>query len=378
MPQESLLKTEALCVGYGQTTLIRDIDLNLQRGRILVLLGPNGAGKSTILKTITGHLPNLGGKIFLDGKVRAGLSRKQLAQEISVVLTERMKTERMLCQDVVETGRYPHTGYLGRLTAHDHAVVERVMQQTEIWSLRNRDFGQLSDGQRQRVLLARALAQEPSLLVLDEPTTFLDIRYQIELLGILQTMAKEKQLAVMLSLHELPLAQRIADDVLCVKGEEILAYGSAEEIFQTERIRVLYDLTEGSYNPLLGTLEMQKPKGKVRCFVVGGGGSGILAYRQLQKQNMAFYAGILHKNDLDYPVASALAEEVFAEEAFMPISEEMYTQARAGLAQCEILLYLLPRVGEMNQKNAVLLEEAKRKNIQIIYDLNDMNWEELR
>ena len=117
----------------------------------------------------------------------------------------------------------------------------------------------ISDGQRQRVLLARAICQQPEILVLDEPTSYLDIRYELELLDILRDMAEERGITIILSLHNLSLAQRVSDDVMCVKGETISHYGSAEEIFQRNLIHELYGLTDGSYNPVFGSVEMKRP-----------------------------------------------------------------------------------------------------------------------
>ena len=354
----SFFKTEQLTVGYNGKPLIRDIELRLEKGRILVLIGPNGSGKSTILKTITKYLQCLHGTVYIGGSDLRQITGVQLAKQVSVVLTQRLKTEHMTCEEVVETGRYPYTGTLGILSREDHAQVESAMALSHALELREKKFGQISDGQRQRVLLARAICQQPEIIVLDEPTTFLDIHYKLELMEILHKLAKEKGIAVILSLHELDIAQRIADDVLCVKGATIDHYGSAEEIFHEELIQELYDLKNGAYNPLFGNLEMTPPSGVPKVFVIAGGGTGIPVYRKLQKMRVPFITGILQKNDVDYQVARVLGTEVVSEQAFEHISEDVFNTALQKISVCEKVINCLSSYGELNDKNRVLLQLA--------------------
>ena len=184
----------------------------------MTLIGPNGAGKSTILKSVIRQLEPVGGAVYLDGRDMAGLSERETARRMSVLMTSHVRPELMTCEDVVATGRYPYTGRLGILGQEDWAKVEECLALVQASDLAERDFSRISDGQRQRVLLARALCQEPEVLVLDEPTSFLDIRHKLELLAILKDMVRSRDLAVVMSLHELDLAQKISDYVVCVRG----------------------------------------------------------------------------------------------------------------------------------------------------------------
>lgn len=358
--------TKQLTVGYNGKPLIKDIEMRLQKGRILVLIGPNGSGKSTILKTLTKHLALLHGVVYINGQSTAEMSDNDLAKQISVVLTERLKTERMNCREVVETGRYPYTGKLGILSPQDHQEVELAMQLVNATELSELDFMRISDGQRQRVLLARAICQKPEIIVLDEPTTFLDIRYKLELMENLRSLAQDRGIAVILSLHELDIAQRIADDVMCVKGETISHYGSAEDIFRQEFIYELYDLHNGSFNPLFGSLELPKPTGKAKLFVIAGGGTGIPVYRILQKKRIPFITGILHENDVDYQVAKDLACEVITEKSFERISDATFEHALKKIKGCDMVLNCLTEYGEMNRRNKELLEQARHLGCRIV------------
>ena len=218
------LQTDALSVGYNGKTLISKVALSVQRGRIVTLIGPNGSGKSTILKTIIGQLPSISGSVFLDGAD-------------------------------LRTGRYPYTGHLGVLRPEDKAIVEQSLRETDALDFADRPFQSISDGQRQRVLLARALCQQPELIVLDEPTSFLDIRYKLELLTILKRMVREEHLAVLMSLHELDLAARVSDTVVCVAGDRIDRVGPPSEIFTPDYIAALYRMEPGKYDPCFDSLE---------------------------------------------------------------------------------------------------------------------------
>ena len=351
--------TDQLTVGYDGKPLIKEINIKLNKGEILTLIGPNGAGKSTILKSITRQLSLISGTVYLEQKKMAGMTNKEVSQKLAVVLTERMRPELMTCEDVVATGRYPYTGTLGILSQQDKEKVRNAMEMVHAWDLKDRDFTAISDGQRQRILLARAICQEPEIIILDEPTSFLDIRHKLELLAILKKMVLEKKMTVVMSLHELDLAQKISDQVICVHGDHIEKYGAPEEIFTSEYIRKLYGITKGSYNAELGYVEMERPYGKPEVFVIGGNGSGISLYRKLQRQGIPFATGILHTNDTDYQVAKDLAAEVVTEKPFSCISEEAYSRALEVMQTCARVYCPLKEFGEMNEKNYKLLEKAK-------------------
>ena len=233
------LQTDALSVGYNGKPLISKVALSVQRGRIVTLIGPNGSGKSTILKTIIGQLPSISGSVFLDGADMRSRSRGDVARRMAILMT----------------ARYPYTGHLGVLRPEDKAIVEQSLRETDALDFADRPFQSISDGQRQRVLLARALCQQPELIVLDEPTSFLDIRYKLELLTILKRMVREENLAVLMSLHELDLAARVSDTVVCVAGDRIDRVGPPSEIFTPDYIAALYRMEPGKYDPCFDSLE---------------------------------------------------------------------------------------------------------------------------
>lgn len=348
-----------LSVGYNGNSLIRDINIGINKGEIVTLIGPNGSGKSTILKSITRQLKVVRGNVFFDDTSLLKLPYKELASKMAVVLTDRIKTELMTCHDIVATGRYPYTGRLGILTQEDECLVEEAMQAVHAQELGNRDFNAISDGQKQRVLLARAICQDPDVIVLDEPTSFLDVKYKLELLSILERMARQKKITVIMSLHEIDLAQKISDKIICVKGETISHYGSPEEVFTEEIIRELYGINNGYFDPLFGSIELPAPEGEPEVFVISSGGTGIPVYRRLQKEHIPFAAGILYENDMDYRLARLLAAEVITEESFEEIREETLQKAFETIGKCKRVINAGVKIGTWNIGIERLLERAE-------------------
>ena len=236
--------TKNMCVGYDQKPLIKEIEITLHKGEILSLIGPNGAGKSTVLKSIAGQLKLLDGTVYLGEENLSAMKVSDLAKKMSVLFTEKIRAELKTCRDVVATGRYPYTGWFGVLSKEDEQIVDEVMELIHITELSGQDFDRISDGQKQRVMLARAICQEPEILILDEPTSYLDIKYKLEFLSILQEMRVKKGLTVIMSLHELELAKIVSDRIICLKDEYVLRYGSPDEVFTSDFIERLFDIRE--------------------------------------------------------------------------------------------------------------------------------------
>lgn len=352
------IRTEHMDVGYDGVPLIRDIEIGVRRGEILTLIGPNGSGKSTILKSMIRQLKLLAGVVALDGRPMAAMGEREIARKMAIVMTERLRAELMTGEDVVATGRYPYTGRLGILTKADKAIVQEAIALVHGEAFAQRPFNQISDGQRQRLLLARAVCQEPEVIVLDEPTSFLDVKHKLELLEILKGLVRERNVAVLMSLHELDLAQKISDRVVCVAGNAVDRCGTPEEIFTNEYIEALYGMEKGSYNALFGSLEMARVPGEPRVFVIGGAGSGIPVYRALQRRGVPFAAGVLAENDVDYGVARALAVETVAVPAFTPVDGAAMDRARALISTCAHVVCCLDGFGTTNEGNRILRDEA--------------------
>ena len=357
------ISAEQMTVGYDGKPLIENINIQVKRGEILTLIGPNGSGKSTILKSMIKELKLIAGTVVLDGRDMANLKERDIAKKLAIVMTERIKAELLTCRDIAATGRYPYTGHLGLLTKEDRAIVDAALETVHAKDFADRPFSAISDGQRQRVLLARAIAQQPEIIVLDEPTSFLDVKHKLELLDILKNMVREKQVAVIVSLHELDLAEKISDRVVCVAHNRIDRCDTPENIFTDAYISELYGIENGSFNALFGSVELPAVSGVPQVFVIGGGGSGIPVYRALQRAGVPFAAGILAESDLDYPVAKALAAELYEIPAFSTATEAACSAAAERMRSIGKVLCTVPAFGETNAANKDLYEAAKEAGI---------------
>ncbi|MXV94772.1 MAG: ABC transporter ATP-binding protein [Gemmatimonadetes bacterium] len=229
-----MLTLEQLSIGYrsrrDETVLASDISLELREGELVCLLGPNGAGKSTLMRTVAGMQPPLAGRVLVDGDDIHSMPARDRARRLSVVLTERVHAGLLTAYALVGLGRYPHINWSGRLTDRDHEVIRECLERVGAQDLAHRYVSDLSDGERQRVMMARALAQEPRLMVLDEITAFLDLPRRVDAMRLLRRVVRETSRAVLLSTHDLELALRAADRVWLLPTGGPLATGAPEDL----------------------------------------------------------------------------------------------------------------------------------------------------
>lgn len=226
-----------LSVGYKVGhAVVSDINLTLQSGKLASLIGANGVGKSTLLKTLTGFLPKLEGSLLLDGKDISEFSQRALARQISIVLTQKPDVQNLTVEEIVGLGRSPYTGFFGKLHANDQQIVDESITTVGIEKLKNRMIQTLSDGERQKVMIAKALAQQTPVIFLDEPTAFLDFSSKVETFQLLQRMAHEMGKLVLLSTHDLELAVRFSDTLLQVNGDGLRTVSNEEVTHQMQMI----------------------------------------------------------------------------------------------------------------------------------------------
>lgn len=208
-----ILTTHSLSIGYTkQKPLISDLNLTLRSGALTILTGENGTGKSTLLKTITKIIKPLDGKIFVNGIDLSQISAAQMAENAAVVLTDRLSSENFTALEVISFGRSPYTGFFGRLTQKDYSIIKGVAEDLKIEQLLNLNFYELSDGQKQKVLIAKALAQQTEIIILDEPTAFLDFKAKDEIFALLKKIAAEKDIAVLASTHDIYQAAKYGNE----------------------------------------------------------------------------------------------------------------------------------------------------------------------
>jgi iron complex transport system ATP-binding protein len=281
-----VLRLDDLAVGYrgrAETrTVLTGVTITLAAGELAFLVGPNGAGKSTLLRSISGLQPALSGQVLLDGQPVARMRRSQIARKLAAVLTDRVDPGRLRAWEVVSLGRHPHTGWSGRLDDHDKDVIAAAMRRAGAVHLAAQEFSQLSDGQRQRVLVARALAQEPGVLLLDEPTSFLDPPGQIALLSLLAQVAAVERVAVLVSTNDVELAARHADVLWVVGRDGTFTAGGPEDLVYSGALASPFD-TEGTvFDP--ATLSFTtEDAGRHTAAIHGDGLPALLAAHALRR-----------------------------------------------------------------------------------------------
>lgn len=217
-----MIELKHLSTGYGTRVVARDINANLEHGELVSLLGPNGVGKSTLLRTLCAFQPPLDGEICIDGTPISSMVGSQLSQLVGVVLTERPDVRGMTVRDLVAMGRSPYTGFFGRLNAQDNQYVDEAMQQVGIIDLQEREVHTLSDGERQKVMIAKALAQQTPIILLDEPTAFLDFPSKVEMMRLLRRLAHEMGKTIFLSTHDVEMALQLSDRLWLMMTSQVI------------------------------------------------------------------------------------------------------------------------------------------------------------
>ncbi len=356
-----ILRTDKLTVGYGKKTVVADINVMLMKGQFVCLLGPNGSGKSTILKTIVHILAPLGGEVYLNEREISRMSNQDMAKTTSVVLTEPISAGLLTAYDVVMLGRHPHTGFMGKPTEKDSEKVIEVLKMVNAENIAQRYFTELSDGEKQKTLLARALAQEPQLIVLDEPTSHLDARHRIEVMLILRQLTQEKGVTVIASLHDIDLAMKACDVAILIKDEHILACGTPEDVLKEHLVTELYGMDRATFSGYLGGVELKGNQSGSKVFVVAGAGSGASVYRALIKHGFFIITGILAENDIDFHIATAVGAIVIKSQPYDNISQTAYAEALKLMDGVGQVIDAGFPVGAMNQPNLDLIRWALDK-----------------
>ena len=229
MSASPTIETSSLSIGYrlrkGRTAVVHEgLDLNLGAGEVTCLLGLNGAGKSTLIKTLCGFLEPLSGEIRICGKPLNNYSKNELSRTIGVVLTEKTNAGGITVRELAALGRYPHTGFFGNLSSDDYKIIDRAIEAVGMAHKTDSHISELSDGERQKAFIAKALAQECPIIILDEPTAFLDVTSRIETMVLLRRIAREEGRSVLLSTHDLESALQLADRLwLQEKGSPMLS-----------------------------------------------------------------------------------------------------------------------------------------------------------
>ncbi|HLJ33698.1 MAG TPA: ABC transporter ATP-binding protein [Ktedonobacteraceae bacterium] len=364
-----LLQLTSVTFGYGGSAhqpLLYDVNLQVQAGEMVGLLGPNGSGKTTLLRLMSGVLRPQHGKVLLENRDLQQWGRRGAARHIAVVPQELHMPFAFTVEDMVSLGRTPFISFLGSQGKHDSQIIQQAMDAAEIIPLAYRVFNELSGGERQRVMVAMALAQQPEILLLDEPTSHLDIRYQIDILELAQKLNRETHVTVIAAMHDLNLAARYFPRLLLFQ-RGIVADGGPAEVLESGLLSRVYGvnvqvgiLRGAEHLSVLppsseNTDRSHDPQNLPKVHVMAGGGSGAVMMRALADAAIPFTAGALNIGDSDHTLALRLASHVITEQPYAPISPQTAAQVRESLEQASVLILCPTPIGPGNLS---LLQEA--------------------
>ena len=303
MENEIVIQARDLCIGYQSgkriTRIHEHLLFNLHAGELTCLLGANGSGKSTLLRTLSGSQPALSGQLWLKGKPLADYSEKERSRMVGIVLTDKTQAGGLTVYELVALGRQPHTGFFGRLHTHDHAIIQQALQDVGIAHKAACYTAELSDGERQKVMIAKALVQECPLILLDEPTAFLDVVSRMEIMMLLHRLATEQHKAILVSTHDIEQALILADKLWLMSTNHGLTYGVTEDVVLHhhmdhlfEQANIRFDTLQGTYNPLL--------QGKDDIFVEAA--DNILLHWSINSLTRAGFVCHTHPEPNSYPL----------------------------------------------------------------------------
>ncbi len=373
----SLLEVENLTCHYGPTKILENISLQIGAGDFTGVLGPNASGKTSLIRSTGGLLRPTSGTIRLDGKNLYSMRRKEIAKTIAVVPQTSHFDSGFSVFDAVLMGRTPHLGWLQNEDQEDLEIAAKMMRLLEINELADRRLGELSGGEMQKVLIARALTQQPRMLLLDEPTTHLDISSKIAAMKLIKELCLEEDLAVMAVFHDLNLAARYCDSAILLRSGRPVASGPVDQVIRNETIRKTFGVNvEVKRHPRTGCiftvplidLPRARENNKGRIHIVCGGETGSALLTELTRLGYSVTAGVLNVLDTDNETAHELGIPVVDEAPFSPISQENHKEHLKMISSSQLVILSPVPFGKGNMKNleATLWAQRKGKNVLMI------------
>lgn len=367
------LEIKDVDANYGSVQVLEGVDFNAAQGELLGIIGPNGSGKTTLLRTIARILKPRTGTILLDGKAVMQMKDKEFSRKFAAVPQDTTINFDFTALDVVLMGRNPHLGRLELESEKDIEIARRCMELTNCWQLAERPVTELSGGERQLVILARALTQEPGVLLLDEPTSHLDINYQIEIMGLLKHLTVHEGLIIIAVIHDLNLAAQYCDRLALLRDGKIVSIGTQYEVLTAENIKTafgadvivkLHEVTNQCYvSPIPSSVKRQtsasrKTNVDTTVHLICGGGEGASLMYLLSEHGYNVTAGVVNMLDTDCEVAQLLNIPVVTEAPFSPITEDTFNAHINQIEKADVVVLCNIPVGFGNMKNIEAAEVA--------------------
>ncbi|MCR3956468.1 MAG: heme ABC transporter ATP-binding protein [Gudongella sp.] len=373
-----------LVFGYSSTPVIRDVSFQVDKGEFISILGPNGSGKSTLLKTINGLYIPSSGRIELMGENIERYKRRDIARRISLVPQDTSLQFEFTVEEVVTMGRHPFKGRFEKEDERDRKLIYEAMEMTNTFDIRDRLITEISGGERQRVYIAKALAQNTEIILLDEPTSHLDINHQIDILNLLRRMNQEKGITIILVIHDINLATRFSDRILLLKKGSIISQGTPEDVITTENILNAYGMRaaveRNRYTGHISVIPLEVNKRirselNIKVHVISGGGSGQDLINVLYHRGYQLSLGVLNAGDTDWQYARSLKIPLSEEKPFSAISDRAAKKNREMLAVADLVIMTNVPIGGGNLRNLKMAWESL-ENGKKVYYLEDRDYDE--
>ncbi|TFZ40376.1 ABC transporter ATP-binding protein [Soehngenia longivitae] len=366
--------------GYGKQKVLKDINLTIEEGQFLSIIGPNGAGKSTLLKVINNIYENYDGNISIYGKNIRDYTRKELARIVSFVPQDTYLDFEFSIEELVFMGRYPFQKRFQNDGKYDYDISYRAMALTNTLEIKDRLITQISGGERQRALIAKALAQDPKIILLDEPTSHLDINHQIEVLELLKELNKKQNLTIISVLHDLNLASRYSDKLVLLKDGQILKSGNVDEVLTASNIenayntRAIVELNKFTNSLFVTPIELKKREKNTSfpsIHLIAGGGSGQVIISRLLKEGIDLSVGVLNVGDSDWQLAKSLKIDMIEEKPFSAIKDETSKENLNLMRTKDIVVIAQVPIGHGNLLNLEMALTAINEGKKVIYVKED-------
>ncbi|MEM1586846.1 MAG: heme ABC transporter ATP-binding protein [Candidatus Bathyarchaeia archaeon] len=366
---------------YESTKVLENVSFSIRSGEFVGLLGPNGSGKTTLLRVISKSLRPRVGAVYLNEMEIYSMKSREVAKNIAVVSQDSNLDFDFTVLEIVLMGRHPHISRLKFVESEkDLEIAKKAMEQTNTWHLAERKINELSGGERQRVMIARALAQEPKVLLLDEPTTHLDINNQLEIMDLLKETCVKNGLVVLAVFHDFNLAARYCDYAILLKDGKIVAIGRVDEVLSSENIKRVFQvdvivkkhpLTNSLYVIPISTIKSSVPlKRNISVHLICGAGTGSPLMKTLVERGYRVTAGVLNVLDTDYETAQMLKIPVVSEAPFSPITDENYKVNLEMASKADVIIIAAVPFGYGNIRNLEVAKEALRRGVKV-YVVNE-------
>ena len=361
-----VLTIDGVDCAYGSIDILKDVSFAVESGQFLGILGPNGSGKTTLLKSISRVLKPKKGAILIDEKDIYSMKTVDVAKQLAVVPQETPVTFDFTALEVVLMGRNPHLPRFKMESTQDLDIAKKSMELTRTWDFAGRLVTELSGGERQRVIIARALTQEPQILLLDEPTTHLDISNQLEIMDLIKHLCETNKMLIVAVFHDFNLAARYCDSIILLKDGKIVAVGKSDETLTSENVKIVFSVDAiVKKHPITGQLHVipmsrpiiQQHKSLV-VHLICGGGTGSLVMKTLLDEGYRITAGVLNFLDTDQDTAQLLAIPTTNEAPFSPITDEAHKANLQMISKADILVVTPTQFGDGNLRNLDAAETA--------------------